>query len=310
MAEAQIRYLKHDQIDLQRWDHCMENAFNSYACAESWYLDIVSPRWCALVQGDYERIMPLPEKKRLGLHYLMQPLFIQQLGIFSTRQLDNLVVQQFIKAIPKRYLYININFNTHNHLVIPGKLNLNHELDLIDEISDLRERYSTNLKRNLKKGVKNNLQVVKHISPEEVIRLFRHDRGATLRQWDDEHYRLLQRLIYSGIHKHRMDLYGVTSANNTILAGAVFLKSRGSVVFLFSGNSAEGKEKGAMPLLIDKYLEDHAEMQLTFDFEGSNDTNGFIVLLVPHLSTTQPIPAQCFLLFWNAFSANRQPDNR
>ncbi len=57
-----INYLKHDQIDQQRWDDCIAHAPNGLVYAWSWYLDIVHPGWEALVEivdDKYLSVMPL-----------------------------------------------------------------------------------------------------------------------------------------------------------------------------------------------------------------------------------------------------------
>ena len=79
----EIKYLKHNQIDKQKWDSAIENAENGLVYALSWYLDIVSPNWDALVVGDYEQVMPVTHKRKYGIKYLIQPPFCQQLGFFS-----------------------------------------------------------------------------------------------------------------------------------------------------------------------------------------------------------------------------------
>lgn len=273
MEKDTIRFLTHDQIHMEKWDDCIDKSFNGLAYAESWYLDIVAPNWCALVQDDYLRVMPLPVKKKYGIPYIVQPLFVQQLGVFSVKELNAEVISSFLNAIPKRYLYVNYNLNSQNNYKNTSIRHLNHELDLIDNYASIAKNYSTNIKRNIRKAVKAKLSIVKHVRPEEIMTLFRHDRGASVASWGEKEYRLLLRLLYSGIHKNRFDTYGVLSPQNTLIVGAVFLKSRKSLVFLFSGNSPEGKECGAMPFLIDKFIEDHAEMQVTLDFEGSNNHN-------------------------------------
>ena len=59
----QIRHLRHNEINYSLWDKCITNAKNSLVYASTWYLDVVSPDWEALVAGNYEYIMPLPDRK-------------------------------------------------------------------------------------------------------------------------------------------------------------------------------------------------------------------------------------------------------
>ena len=49
------------------------------------------------------------------------------------------------------------------------------------------------------------------------------------------------------------------------------MKSKGTCLFLFSGLSAKGKSLGAMPFLIDKFIQNNCVKNNIFDFEGSRD---------------------------------------
>src|SRR6056297_1897646 len=94
-----INYYLHKNIDKQKWDNCIQHAHNELIYAYSWYLDIVSPHWDALIQGDYEMVMPLPKKRKYRITYLIQPLFTQQLGIFYKKPLTSKEIQPFFDYI-------------------------------------------------------------------------------------------------------------------------------------------------------------------------------------------------------------------
>ena len=68
--------------------------------ARTWYLDVVSPGWEALVADDYDCIMPLPRKRRYGLAYLVQPPLTQQLGVFARQGGSEKMTEAFIRKIP------------------------------------------------------------------------------------------------------------------------------------------------------------------------------------------------------------------
>ncbi len=84
-----IKYLKHKDIDKNKWDECINEAPNGLIYGMSWYLDRVCPGWDALVSDDYEAVMPLPWKQKMGLKYVYHPLFAQQLGVFYRREADD-----------------------------------------------------------------------------------------------------------------------------------------------------------------------------------------------------------------------------
>ncbi len=62
-----IKLLSNDQIDRALWDKTIESSPYGMIYALSWYLDIVCPDWEALVSDNYEQVMPLPVKKKMGL---------------------------------------------------------------------------------------------------------------------------------------------------------------------------------------------------------------------------------------------------
>ena len=95
-----IKYFQHSEIDKAKWDAYIEKSSNVMLYAYSWYLDIVSPNWVALIKGDYKVVFPLPAKKKLGVSYISQPLFTQQLGLFSYDNSKS--IEEFLSAIPKK----------------------------------------------------------------------------------------------------------------------------------------------------------------------------------------------------------------
>ncbi len=268
-----IRYLRNSEIDSKKWDRCIQKSVNGNPYALSWYLDIIHGEWEALVDGDYERVMPLTGNKRYGIHYLFQPYFAQQLGVFSTDKLNPEIVHDFLQAIPSHYRYIDINLNSYNKVEGDYEIiyNSNYLLDLIHDYEDIMQNYSKNTKRNLKKSLLNGLVIMKGLKPEDIIRLFRENRGKTLKNWGDEQYHRLGRLMYTAIHKGKGVVYGVYDEHNQLCAGAFFVKSNSRLIFLFSGINETGRHVAAMTYLIDDVIEEFTPSHLVLDFEGSND---------------------------------------
>ncbi len=274
-----IKYLSNDNIDRRKWDEAIARSFNGIIYAYSWYLDIVSPEWDALVKDDYKSVMPLTWRKKYGINYLFQPFFTQQSGVFSSEKSDAGLVQQFLEAIPKQFKFVEINLNTYNFSNLSNlssfsvKSNLTHELDLIESYESIEKNYSDNLKRNLKKARNNKLQSVLSNQPEPVVKLFRENRGAGISKLKEQDYKVLIQLLYQAIHRGKAQVINVMNERNELCAGAFFIESNNKAIFLFSGLSEEGKTLGAMPFLIDSFIRQNAEKNVTLDFEGSNDEN-------------------------------------
>ncbi len=272
-----IRHLKHSEIDFEKWDDCIEKAVNGIFYGYSWYLDMCAGSWDALVEDDYVAVMPLPNREKAGVKYVYQPFFVQQLGVFGTRSVTQEVTARFLAAIPKRFRYIDYSMNIYNRLPETHGFRLEnritHELDLISSYDQLRSNYSKNTKRNIKKAEKNGVFVTSHGRPEEIISAFRRNRGSRGVPFRDRDYNVLKHLIYAGLHKRMVTLKCAYTSNNEFCAGIVFCRSHNKSVWLFSGATDEARENGAMSLLVDDYVREHAGSELVLDFEGSMDKN-------------------------------------
>lgn len=275
-----ISYLSHNEIDKSLWDECVSEAPNGNVYAWSWYLDVVHPGWDALVEisdGKYLTIMPITWKKKYGIHYLCQPFFVQQLGVFSIKQPTQEKVAEFLRAIPSRYLLVQIRLNEGNPVDTLSKgveIHSNHLLDLNNNYDILFSHYHENTIRNLKKSLKYQLMLAEEVPIQTVIDLFRAHRGASVAHWGDAEYARLARLTEVAIASSNAFVYGIKNSDSEeIICGALFLKSHGRITFLFSGNSDLGKETHAMTFLIDQVIRKHAGDPLYLDFEGSDDFN-------------------------------------
>jgi len=269
-----IKYLKHNEIDKQKWNECILNSFNGIVYAYSHYLDIVCPNWEALVKGDYEIVMPITWNKKYRKYYIYQPPFTQQLGVFSKEHLTEKIVESFLLAIPSHIQFLEFNLNTYNKLsnkAYNGKAFLTHELDMISPYETLYKNYSDNTKRNLKKANQHQLKIINNCKVEDVIHLFKNNKGKEVKAFKTEQYTMLEKLYAKFYKVGFAKSYGVANSKNQLIAGALFFFSNNKAIFLFSGNSAEGKEKAALFFLIDQFIKNHSERNLTLDFEGSNN---------------------------------------
>jgi hypothetical protein len=268
MIKKQIK-----DINYKKWDNCINNSINPYIYAYSWYLDLVAEDWDALIFEDYELVMPLVFNKKFGRFYIHQPIFNQQLGIFGSSMVSREMSELFVNSIPKKFKLIEFNFNKYN--TVSDKIqgvykNSNVELSLYNSYDEISKNYSSNLKRNLKKAKKNNLKLSVQSSPEQLIELFKKNKGAELNVFSERDYKRLSRLLYTLIYKGLGSVYAVVSEQNELLASAFFTNNSDRNIFLFSGQSELAKDFGAMPFLIDSYIKKHAELPKTLDFEGSN----------------------------------------
>jgi hypothetical protein len=270
-----IQFLSYSAIDKNRWDKTIEASRNYLPYAFSWYLDVVSPQWEALVSDDYRFVFPLTWKTKFFIKYLYQPYFTQQLGLFSAEFIDDKILHAFLKSIPSNIRFTEINLNYANSFSVPAfqsTVKTNLELDLMQPYSIIRKNYSDNIKRNITKAEKSNLQLVENCPLQDVIQLFKEGKGAELDNFKPKHYQMLETLYSVLKSKQSCNVMGVTQ-NGKIITGAFFVVTDKRIIFLFSGNSAMGKQSGAMHFLIDKMMSKYSDTQRIFDFEGSNNAD-------------------------------------
>ncbi|MEI2757859.1 MAG: hypothetical protein V9G42_00350 [Bacteroidia bacterium] len=300
----EIKYLEHNEIDKAKWDLCINQAINRLPYAFSWYLDVVSPNWHALVSDDYKFVFPLTWRNKMGFNYLYQPLFTQQLGIFSSLPVSFAVSNDFLNAIPSKFKLIEINLNSFNPAAgnkFVASKRLNFEMDLSLSYEEIRKFYSDNQKRNINKAKKNELKI-NQPDISEVISLFKNDRGLKVERMKNESFELLRRLYSALKQKGISYIRGVSDGSQTI-CGGIFIQTEYRIIFLFSGNTVIGKSSGAMSFLIDSVIQENSNKKIILDFEGSNDLGlaryyssfGSIEHVYLHLKkNTLPFPVRLF----------------
>lgn len=270
-----IHFLEHKTIDRTKWDALIAECGNIYAY--SWYLDIVHPCWEALVEDDYQSVMPLTGGKKFGVNYLFQPYFVQQLGVFSKSPMTAETTEAFVKAIPSKYRFAEIRLNEGNAFADGAQgveYHRNVLLDLNQDYDTIRAHYHQNTKRNLAKAESCNLQLVTTVIPYHVVALFRDNRGALLNKWGDAEYDVLTTLAQVAQNRHTAFILGVSEKGvGQLLCAAIFMKTKNRITFLFSGLTEEGKQRQAMTWLLDQVIQQYAHQPITFDFEGSDDDN-------------------------------------
>lgn len=269
-----IRYIRHHQIDKKLWDECIEHSPAGIIYAYSWYLDIICPGWDALVADDYSAVMPVTRGRKYLMDYIYPPFFAQQLGVFSSKTLFKEECEAFINAIPSAYRFIEMNLHISNRW-IPEGFSQFPKTDLILDLSQgynaIRKLYSENHIRNIKKAEKSGLNLFKQANVNDVISMFRSNKGRFLPNLQQSDYTVFKELTASVLNRNKGKIWTMSDPNGIPCAGAVFFESHQTGIFIFSSTNKTGKEYSAMHLLIDSYIRESCGKMKYLDFEGSND---------------------------------------
>ena len=269
-----IRYLTRSEIDQDKWDKCICNASNGLIYGRSFYLDAMAENWSALVQGDYQKVMPLTWKKKFGFHYLYQPHFTKTLGVFGT---DNLPfeISPFLGAIPGKFSFWDFDLNDNN-IVNSGNNKLvfydrtNYFLPLKEEYENIQLRYRRLAKRMIKKGIENELHIVRGELPSRIIDLYLKDYSIRHRTIPVSDYNRLKQCTHWAFNNYLAKTYLALSPSGEPLAYYIILSDDSYVYSLLGGSNGEGKNKGAFYLVTDAIIRDYSGTEKIFRFEGSD----------------------------------------
>ncbi|MCC9136554.1 GNAT family N-acetyltransferase [Pontibacter silvestris] len=277
-----IKYLTHDQLDKQQWDALIERSLQQQVYALSWYLDVVSPGWEAVVEvgeaGEYKVVMPLPVRYKLGVKYLQQPLFCQQLGAFSLEgDIDVVTYKKLIGKVYEQVRYVNeLQFNTSN--VVPDlsslpnvevELKATHYLDLSIGYDKIFQNYSRDRKRNLKRARKNDLEIIESDDIKFLISFFKDEvAGRIYGGVAASAYTMLEKL-HQVLREHQAcRLYYIKGTDGKINAGRLILFYKNKVTLLVSASSAYGRKLNGRTLVLDQLIQEFAGRDYIIDFES------------------------------------------
>lgn len=216
--------------------------------------------------------MPLPYKKILWTTWGYQPFFIQQLGVFSTLEINSAINLAFMQAIPKKWYKITFFGNEAMSKHLPPNYNFtprnNYILPLSFNYTTLQQQYNSNTCRNIEKANKQALTIKKNIAVKTVVNFYKQEVGSKLPHIKNKHYQQLITLIETANTKKYSETWGVFK-NNTLIAVNWIAKSNNRLYNLLPASNAEGKQCKAMFFLIDELIQSNCNTPLILDFEGS-----------------------------------------
>ncbi len=260
-----IRYINYNNIDLKKWDSCIQNSINTNFYAMSWYLDIICENWDALILNDYEAVMPLPIKNKFGFKYIYQPFFCQQLGLFYKKK--SIDVDQFINSIPKSFFHFKFNLNSHNKSSYSIKKNTNYILYLDKEIEKLRDNYSKSHLKNIKRANKSNLCIAS--KPDCVENFCINKQHLAYDYMTKKQFDLEYRIIKTSLALGKGEIFSVKGKKANCCS--VFIINDNNKLYLLSSYSNKyGKLNSAYFYLLDYIFSLDKFKGFVFDFEGSN----------------------------------------
>ncbi len=266
-----LRIITRDQLDKNRWNGCIHYAANGNVFGYAWYLDQVSKEWRAIVEGDYESVLPLVWKKHwTGRKKLYQPTFVRELGIFSIRVLSRKRIERFLRFIPDEFKLGEIPLNERNVSLPTDSFELkrmtNHQIMLDQPYEVLRSSYSPELIRHLRMAAQAKLIVTTSIQPEQIAAFYR--RYSDPRKFREHDFHALLRIMYNSLHRGWGHGTGIFDQQKNLLACNFFIYSHHKVLSLVPISAPTGLGSRAFAYLMDIFIRNHANRKLILDLNS------------------------------------------
>lgn len=264
-----LRFVPNSELDLQRWDHLVQQSLKPAVFSSSWYLNATCDHWDALILGDYELALALPTKIKLKHSILYQPFFTRELTVFGQREANEDELAEFRLAVLQRFTFLQFGAET-NWLEEGTSEVVKHQMLPFDQpVEGLRGNYSSRAKRSIKKAVKAEYSVHHMTDPAAIVSLFQETKGHLLGELKEEDYARLKTLMERAMKADQGMALGVYDTHGTFRAGGFFITAAKSVLYLKGAVDAEGRNNGAMHFLFDYIIERFASSKEHLDFGGS-----------------------------------------
>ena len=275
-----MKFIKHQNIDKNKWNSLATEFGQDSLYLKSWYLDVACPNWNAIVWGDYEAIMPLPTKDWWIIKKVYQPYFVQQTGIIHKPHLQlNNLLDDFLKSeLPRYYFSFRSQFSSQSiideTILNNRKWNFQHKknfvLDLENDYKILSSNFNDNRKRNIKKGIAAGWKIERSEDLNAAIKMYKENQAPKQKGLDNVVYQVLRRIFEATSHNNTGELLVCKNSENEIISYAFFIHTSLKIYYLFGTMNAEGRQHSAISLLFNELIKTHAGKNLKLDFEGGN----------------------------------------
>jgi hypothetical protein len=165
------RYVPFDKIEKNKWNGTVHYSPNGNIFGYYWYLKAILKEWDAIVEDDYETVLPIITRPLLKEEYYLLPeLGPYSVNFLSPQRLDSVFAQAdpyhsaslypINREIPSEY-FENQQKNINNH---PFLL-----LDTKEPYHQLKENYSASVIKIIDQERKDHFKIMSGLKPEDIV---------------------------------------------------------------------------------------------------------------------------------------------
>ncbi len=265
-----IEYVPYQELNFSKWDRCIDTAYNREIYAYSWVLNSVTNHWDALIENDYEKVMPLPISSFMGKSFIYQPMMAPELGIFSPEPVHKNTINKFISLVFEKHKYAELPFNKFletNLSIAKYKLKQSFDLDLISPYQKTFANFTNEAKRKIRFAEDSGLFISKGLVPNQMLRFHRDIKIPFLQKFNNPFYSKLRRLISLSIQNSAGESFGVYTHENNLCSLGFIIKTNDRIVLYFVTSDNFGLKKNTTWFLINHIIRVYSERNITLRFE-------------------------------------------
>lgn len=255
-----ITYLKNNEINRQKWDVCIKNAFNAEITAFSWFLDSVCDNWDALVWGDYFRVMPIPYKREKNGLKIRQPILTRHICIYSPTPYPKEIVTAFINSIPHKFSIKRIYFSPYTPSSVDNLKETESikEIDLISPFETLHNKYTDTANLRIKTAKKAGIKKGNPCNLPEFIYLLQKHLKKYPNTFKSSDIKKISIIISSALRYGLGEIISTYTKEGKLCSSAFFLSYTNQAVMMLCPSNSFGRTNFASYLIIDEYLKKHS----------------------------------------------------
>jgi hypothetical protein len=267
-----INIIPSNEIDAVKWDECVAANDAGLIYTQFNYLNTICTNWSAIIIGNYQAIMPIPWRKKMGIKYFYAPAFIQQLGFIGNA--EGISSKDLFKSIQSIAKFGDLIFNYKNEWIISKHQyipKINYTIQLLQGYESISSKYSKDLIQNLQKAAKFNYQYLQDTDISNAITLFQLEYGNRFKHITPIDFNNIEKLCLQ-LQQNKQCIVRTIKEPITqkVLATALLLKDNRRLYLLMNTTTNDGRKLSTNHLLIDRILHEFSGQNLLFDFEGSN----------------------------------------
>ena len=264
-----IRYIRQADIDKERWDACIDNSLNGLIYAKAWYLNHICSNWDAVIIGDYEAVLPLPWRQKLGIRYVYPPVFVQQLGLFYTKTINEDAINKCLQIAQQHFKFIELYINKP---VDSDKSRscTNYILNLKNDYDSLKLKLSNRFLQSLKRASRYSMHYrADDEAYNNILDIYQQQYADKSGTTPDDLTRL--KAIFADLQiKKQLHVRNAVNDKSELLASVILMEDNNRLYNIINIIEPNGRTLEANYFLYNEILKEFSNRNFILDFEGSD----------------------------------------